>query len=94
MQRRSWILPDLLKDCPQSATEIALATGADERAVYRLMRALCAVGAFRVAGANKFTLTPLGMPLQSNTPGSLRAMIITLGETHYAAWAHLLESVK
>ncbi len=87
-------IADLLKDSPKTASELALATQADEKAVYRLMRALCSVGAFRKAGADKFTITTLGMPLRSNVPGSLRAMVITLGETHYAAWAHLLESVK
>jgi hypothetical protein len=87
-------IADLLKDSPKSAAEIAVVTGANANAVYRLMRALCAVGAFRMAGSDKFTVTELGMPLRSNVPGSLRAMVITLGETHYAAWAHLLESVK
>ena len=87
-------IADFLKDSPKSASEIALATRADENAVYRLMRALCAVGAFRAAGVDKFTVTALGIPLQSNVPGSLRAMVITLGEAHYAAWAHLLESVE
>jgi hypothetical protein len=87
-------IADLLKDSPKSASEIALAAQADEKAVYRLMRALCAVGTFRMAGADKFAVTAVGIPLQSNVPGSLRAMVITLGETHYAAWAHLLESVK
>jgi hypothetical protein len=87
-------IADFLKDSPKSASEIALATRADENAVYRLMRALCSVGAFRAAGADKFTVAALGIPLQSNVPGSLRAMVITLGEAHYAAWAHLLESVK
>src|SRR5579863_3271729 len=87
-------IADFLKDSPKSASEIALATGADENSVYRLMRALCAVGAFRTVGVDKFTVTAFGIPMQSNVPGSLRAMILTLGETHYAAWAHLLESVK
>jgi hypothetical protein len=87
-------IADLLKDGPKSASEIALSTRSNERAVYRLIRALCVVGVFRAAGADKFAVTALGMSLQSNVPGSLRAMIITLGETHYAAWAHLLESVK
>jgi SAM-dependent methyltransferase len=87
-------IADFLKEGPQSASEIALATRADKNAVYRLMRALCAVGAFRTAGVDKFAVAALGMPLQSNVPGSLRAMVITLGETDYAAWTHLLESVK
>lgn len=87
-------IADLLKEGPQSASQIALATGTDENAVYRLMRALCAVGVFRTVATDMFAVTALGIPLQSNVPGSLRAMVITLGETHYAAWAHLLESVK
>ena len=47
-----------------------------------------------MAATDMFAVTALGIPLQSNVPGSLRAMVITLGETHYAAWTHLLESVK
>jgi hypothetical protein len=87
-------IADCVKDSPKSASELALATGADENSLYRLMRALCTVGAFRLVGMDKFTVTALGIPLQSNVPGSLRAMVMTLGEAHYAAWAHLLESVK
>ena len=45
-------------------------------------------------GNGTFAITDLGKPLQSGIPGSLRAMVITLGEVHYAAWAHLLESIK
>ena len=87
-------IADVLKDSPKSASEIALATGTDQTAVYRLMRALCAAGVFRMAETNMFAITEFGISLQTNVSGSLRAMIITLGEIHYAAWAHLLESVK
>lgn len=87
-------IADLMKDGAKSTSEIALAAHADKNAVYRLMRALCAVGIFRMVGADRFAVTALGVPLQSNVSGSLRAMILTLGETHYAAWAHLLESIK
>src|ERR1700747_3158215 len=87
-------IADVLKHGPKSSNEIALATGADDNSISRLMRALCAVGVFRVNGNGTFAITDLGKPLQSGIPGSLRAMVITLGEVHYAAWAHLLESVK
>jgi SAM-dependent methyltransferase len=87
-------IADILKDGPKSSSEIALASRADENSVSRLMRALCAVGVFRAERAGTFTITALGKPLRSRIPGSLRAMVITLGESHYAAWAHLLESVK
>jgi hypothetical protein len=87
-------IADVLKHGPKSSNEIALATGADGDSLSRLMRALCAVGVFRANPVGKFSLTGLGKPLQSGVPGSLCAMVITLGEVHYAAWAHLLESVK
>jgi len=87
-------IADILKYGERSSSQIAVATGADESCISRLMRALCVVGVFRTNGEGRFALTGLGKPLQSNVPGSLRAMVITLGEVHYAAWAHLLESVK
>lgn len=87
-------IADVLKHCAKSSNELAIATGADDDSISRLMRALCAVGVFRMNGNGTFAITDLGKPLQSGIPGSLRAMVITLGEVHYAAWAHLLKSVK
>jgi hypothetical protein len=87
-------IADVLKYGERSSSQIAVATGADESCVSRLMRALCVVGVFRTNGEGRFALTALGKPLRSSVPGSLRAMVITLGEVHYAAWAYLLESVK
>jgi hypothetical protein len=87
-------IADVLKHGPKSSNEIALETGTDGNSISRLMRALCAVGVFRMNGNGTFAITDLGKPLQSGIPGSLRAMAITLGEVHYAAWAHLLESIK
>lgn len=87
-------IADVLKHGAKSSNEIALKTGADDNSLSRLMRALCAVGVFRMNGNGTFAITDLGKPLQSGIPGSLRAMVITLGEVHYTAWAHLLESIK
>ena len=86
-------IADVLKYGAKSSNDIALATGADDNSISRLMRALCAVGVFRMNGNGTFAITDLGKPLQSDVPGSLRAMVITLGEVHYAAWAHLLASI-
>lgn len=87
-------IADVLKYGERSSSQIAVATGADENCISRLMRALCVVGIFEKNGHDRFALTRLGKPLQSSVPGSLRAMVITLGEVHYSAWAHLLESIK
>jgi hypothetical protein len=43
---------------------------------------------------NLFRLTEIGAPLQSGIPGSLRSMILTLGEEHYHAWGGILHSIQ
>jgi hypothetical protein len=87
-------IADTLADGPRSWQEIAVATEADPRSLYRLLRALCAMGVFRTLPADRFALAPLGQALRSGVPGSLRGMVLTLGEIHYEAWGHLLHSVK
>jgi len=85
---------DVLDQGPKSCREIATETGADEESLYRLLRALCTIGLIRTAGTDRFRLAARGRPLVSGAPGSLRAMVLTLGDMHYAAWGHLLESVR
>lgn len=85
---------DVVKAGPKSCREIALATGADRQALGRLLRALAMLGLFRPVDSDRYAVTPLGKSLQSDAPGSLRAMVLTLGELHYEAWGHLLQSVR
>ena len=40
----------------------------------------------------RFQLAPLGEPLRSTVPGSVRHVAIQLGELHYGAWGDLLHS--
>jgi hypothetical protein len=87
-------IADVLNQGPKSCREIATETGADERSLYRLLRALCTIGLIRTAGTDRFVLAARARPLVSGVPGSLRAMVLTLGDMHYAAWGHLLESVR
>jgi len=42
----------------------------------------------------RFRLTGIGASLQSGMPGSMRSMILTLGEEHYQAWGKLIDSIK
>lgn len=80
-------------DRPRSCEEIAKATGANEPCLFRLLRVLCQLGILREKNG-RYELTRVGRPLQRNSPGSLGAMICTLGEIHYEAWGNLLHSVK
>ncbi len=85
---------DLLEDGPQSCTALATVTGSDAPSLYRLLRALSSVGIFSRVGKGSFALSRLAEPLRSDVPGSLRAIVITIGEIHYQACGELLHSVR
>lgn len=87
-------IADCFRNGPRSCCELADLTESDELALARLMRALSSVGIFTMNRDGRFDLAPMGSALQTGIPGSLRYMVITLGELHYQAWGNLLYSVK
>jgi SAM-dependent methyltransferase len=82
-------IADALANGPQTADELARATGAQPDALYRALRALANVGVFEERAERTFALTPLGALLQTTRPDSLRAQAIFLGGDPYQAWAEL-----
>jgi hypothetical protein len=93
-------IADLLAESPKSCEEIASATGADSRSLFRLMRALVTLGILAsedrqgIVDQWRFSLTETGALLQSGMPGSMRSMVLTLGEEHFQAWGKLLHSIQ
>jgi hypothetical protein len=87
-------IADLLKDRPLKCSQIAAIVGADVRSLFRLMRALSSLGIFAQTSDEYFSLLPLGENLRADIPGSLKAIIITLGEIHYQACGALMHSVQ
>ena len=87
-------IADLLKDRPLKCSEIAAIVGADVGSLFRLMRALSSLGIFARTSDEYFSLLPLGENLRADIPGSLKAIIITLGEIHYQACGALLHAVQ
>jgi len=87
-------IADLLKEGPQSCVALATATGSDAPSLFRLMRALSSVGIFSQLGRDRFALSRLAESLQTEIHGSLRAMVITIGEIHYQAYGNLLHSIQ
>jgi hypothetical protein len=85
---------DVLSNGPKSCDEIAAVTRTPAASLSRLLRALRSIGVLVIVEGGKFELTALGGPLQVKRPGSLRALVLTLGEIHYEAWGALLHSVK
>lgn len=87
-------IADLLANGPQSCVALAAETRSDPGSLFRLMRALASAGVLSQAGKDQFALSRLGEPLCSDVPGSLREMVITLGEIHYQACGELLHTVR
>ncbi len=87
-------IADVLGEGSKSSDEIASATGANGNSLARLTRALVALGLLTVDDDGRFRLTGIGASLQSGMPGSMRSIILTLGEEHYQAWGKLIDSVK
>lgn len=87
-------IADVLSDGPKSVDEIANAVEADAASLRRLLRVLSMLNVCRITKSEQVELTRQGKALQSGVSGSLRAMVLTLGELHYKAWGHLCESVQ
>jgi hypothetical protein len=87
-------IADLLANGSQSAATLAAATRSDGRSLFRVLRALSSVGVLSQAGKDQFALSRLAEPLRSDVPGSLREIVITIGEIHYQACGELLHSVR
>jgi hypothetical protein len=84
-----------LVDGPRTAQEIAGVMGVHAPSLYRLMRALAAVGVLTQDDGERFSLTAVGQLLRSDAPGSYRAMAMLLGrQWHHTAWASLAHSVR
>ncbi|WP_198370162.1 methyltransferase [Roseomonas rosulenta] len=86
---------DHLKDGPQTSDTLAQACGADPGSLYRLMRALAAVGIFHEAKGQRFSLTTLGACLTGDAPGSRRDYARWIGTPGmWQSWGNLLHSVR
>ncbi len=87
-------IADHLKDGPQSVEELAQATSAHPDALYRLLRALASQGIFAEGERRQFSLTPLAEPLQSDVPGSKRALALMSGDEQFRAWGEIEYSIR
>jgi hypothetical protein len=85
---------DHVRDTPTATEDLAAATHADSRALYRLLRALAGVGIFAEGSEGSFVHTPLSSALRSNVPGSMHGLALMTGILHLHAWPELAHSVR
>lgn len=92
---RLGIADALANSQPQDSVSLAGAVGADSAALSRLLRALVSLGVLSQPQADTYELTAMGQALRSDTPGSLRDLLIAETDTpHWQAWGKLDESVR
>lgn len=86
---------DQLKDGPKSYEVVAQACEAHPTSLYRLLRALAAIGVFREGANKEFSLGPLGLCLTSDARRSTRNYARWIGTPgQWGAWGNLLHSIK
>lgn len=87
-------IADCLKDGAKHYQELAKELGTQDKTLFRLLRALASLGVFAETEPGFFTLTPIACYLQTDVPGSFRAIAVMNGEEHYQVWGELLHSIK
>jgi hypothetical protein len=86
-------LAELLSYGPQTPAKLAKATGADERALGRLLTALSTIGICSRTGEDSYALTEVGACLDSGAEQSLKGWAIFEAEMLSKSWSGMLESV-
>jgi hypothetical protein len=85
---------DHLAGGAKDAAELARTTGANEDALYRILRLLASLGVFAEVGPRRFALTPAAELLRKDVPGSLRGMAVFLPDPlHLRVYAEIMHSV-
>jgi O-methyltransferase domain len=88
-------LADLLADGPWHVEDLAAATSVHAPSLARLVRALAALGVVAEEADGRVSLTPLGTPLRTDVPGSIRDYVrFRAGEWYWRSWGDLLHSVR
>jgi hypothetical protein len=87
-------IAELVADGPQPISKLAADTGANEGALYRVLRALASVGIFEEVSPRTFGLTPPANLLRSDVTGNMRDMVLWMtNEFHFKVWGQLMHSV-
>ena len=86
---------DQMTDSPRSCDEIAAAVGVQSFPLYRLLRALAALGIFKEHEGRRFSLTTIGKCLRFDSEQQVGPFAVFMGQEHYQqAWCRLLHSVR
>jgi len=86
---------DHLAAGPRTAKELAAATGTNEDALYRVLRALASVGVFDEVEPKRFALTPAADILRKDSPRSVHDLVLFIADPlHLRVYADAIESLR
>jgi len=88
-------IADSLADGPRSVSDLAAAAGANEDAVYRVLRTLSSLGVFEEVGPGTFANSLASTTMRSSVPGSTHPMTLWMADPfHFRVYADLMHSVQ
>ena len=88
-------VPDAIGDDARPVGEIARATGLDEDALARALRAAALLGIVERAEDGRWRNTELGRTLRTDVPGSIRDFVVyALHDGNWRAWQHLMDTLR
>lgn len=88
-------IADILSEGPLTTAEIAKRSGANQEAVYRLLRLLAGYAVFAEGEDGRFGLTPMASALRDGAPDSMRGIALLMGHPLlWEDWKYLLTSVR
>jgi ubiquinone/menaquinone biosynthesis C-methylase UbiE len=88
------IADTLSAEGPMNSSALAARSGAHEESLHRILRALASIGIFREDEKGNFSLTPMGECLRDDSPDSVKAMALGVGDVWFKAYTELLYSVE
>ncbi|KFF74378.1 hypothetical protein HX13_09395 [Chryseobacterium sp. P1-3] len=87
-------IADLLSEAPKTISLLAKETQSDEKALYRIMRALSSVGIFEELENKTFIMNDLGAALQTDVPGTVKDFVLANMGEHFPGFGELTRTVK
>ena len=87
-------LPEQMSGRTVEASALARQLKLHPDSLFRLLRAMAAIGLARDEGERRFSLTPAGALLKADAPGSMRGMALHIGTQLWPAWGQLAEAVR
>ena len=88
------IADTLAAEGPMNASALAAKSGAHAESLYRLMRALASIGIFREDQNGNFSLTPMAECLRDDSPDSVKAMALGIGNVWFKAYSELMYPIQ